>query len=57
MLLPTRLSRQLRRLLDLRVIKRVTGTYPYYLTKAGRAATQRWSGLIQVEAVAVPTTI
>ena len=35
---PTRLSRQLRRLLDIRVIKRVTGSYPYYLTKAGRAA-------------------
>jgi hypothetical protein len=36
---PSRLSRQLRRLLDLGVIKRVTGTYRYYLTKAGRAAT------------------
>ncbi len=36
---PNRLSRQLRRLLDLGVIKRVTGTYRYYLTKAGRAAT------------------
>ena len=36
---PTRLSRHLRRLLDLGVIKRVTGTYRYYLTKAGRAAT------------------
>jgi hypothetical protein len=36
---PDRLSRQLRRLLDLGVIKRVTGTYRYYLTKAGRAAT------------------
>jgi hypothetical protein len=34
----TRLSRQLRRLLDIGVIKRVTGTYRYYLTKAGRAA-------------------
>jgi hypothetical protein len=34
-----RLSRQLRRLLDLGLIKRVTGTYRYYLTKAGRAAT------------------
>jgi len=33
---PTRLSRQLRRLLDIGVIKRVTGTYRYYLTKAGR---------------------
>ena len=36
---PTRLSRQLRRLLDIGVIKRVAGTYRYYLTKAGRAAT------------------
>jgi hypothetical protein len=36
---PSRLSRQLRRLLDLGVVKRVTGTYRYYLTKAGRAAT------------------
>jgi hypothetical protein len=36
---PNRLSRQLRRLLDLGVIKRVVGTYRYYLTKAGRAAT------------------
>jgi hypothetical protein len=36
---PNRLSRQLRRLLDLGAIKRVTGTYRYYLTKAGRAAT------------------
>ena len=31
-----RLSRQLRQLLDIGVIKRITGTY---LTKAGRAAT------------------
>ena len=31
---PTRLSRQLRRLRDIGVIKRVTGTYRYYLTKA-----------------------
>jgi hypothetical protein len=36
---PHRLSRHLRRLRDLGVIKRVTGTYRYYLTKAGRAAT------------------
>ena len=35
---PARLSRQLRRLLDLGVIKRITGSYRYYLTKAGRAA-------------------
>jgi hypothetical protein len=36
---PGRLSRQLRRLRDIGVIKRVKGTYRYYLTKAGRAAT------------------
>jgi hypothetical protein len=35
---PARLSRQLRRLLDLGAIKRVAGSYRYYLTKAGRAA-------------------
>jgi len=36
---PARLSRQLRRLRDIGVIKRVRGTYRYYLTKAGPAAT------------------
>jgi hypothetical protein len=36
---PNRLSRHLRRLLDIGVIKRVTGTYRYHLTRAGRAAT------------------
>jgi DNA-binding Lrp family transcriptional regulator len=30
MISPSRLSRQLRRLLDLGVIKRVVGTYRYY---------------------------
>ena len=35
---PGRLSRQLKRLRDIGVIKRVVGTYRYYLTKAGRAA-------------------
>jgi transposase len=35
---PATLSRQLARLRQLRVIKRVTGTYRYYLTRAGRAA-------------------
>ncbi len=35
---PTRLSRQLRRLRDIGVIKRVAGTYRYYLTRMGRAA-------------------
>ena len=36
---PDRLSRQLRRLRDLGVIKRVARTYSYYLTRIGRAAT------------------
>jgi hypothetical protein len=36
---PDRLSRQLRRLRDIGVIKRVNGTYRYYLTRMGRAAT------------------
>lgn len=52
---PTRLSRQLRRLLDIGVIKRVTGTYRYYLTKAGRAATAAAGRL--TEAVIVPAMI
>ena len=36
---PDRLSRQLRRFRNLGVIKRVAGTYRYYLTRIGRAAT------------------
>ena len=55
MLSPTRLSRQLRRLRDIGVIKRVTGTYRYYLTKAGRAATAAAEWL--TEAVIVPAMI
>jgi DNA-binding HxlR family transcriptional regulator len=35
---PPRLSRQLRRLRDIGVIKRVAGTYRYYLTRIGRSA-------------------
>jgi hypothetical protein len=35
---PDRLSRRLRRLRDLGIIKRVAATYRYYLTKIGRAA-------------------
>jgi DNA-binding transcriptional ArsR family regulator len=35
---PARLSRQLRRLREIGVIKRVIGTYRYYLTKLGRTA-------------------
>ena len=52
---PTRLSRKLRRLLDIGVIKRVTGTYRYYLTKAGRAATAATARL--TEATIIPATI
>jgi hypothetical protein len=55
MLSPTRLSRQLCRLLDLGNIKRATGTYRYYLTKAGRAATAVAQWLI--EAAVVPAMI
>jgi len=52
---PDRLSRHLRRLRDLGVIKRVTGTYRYYLTKAGRAATAAATRLTR--AMIVPDTI
>jgi hypothetical protein len=52
---PNRLSRQLRRLLDIGVIKRVTGTYRYYLTKAGRAATAAAERI--TEATIVPALI
>jgi len=52
---PTRLSRQLRRLLDIGVIKRVTGTYRYDLTKAGRAAAAAAGRL--AEALIVPAMI
>ncbi len=55
MLSLTRLSRQLRRLLDLGVIKRATGTYRYYLTKAGRAATAAAEWI--TGGVAIPATI
>ena len=50
-----RLSRQLRQLLDIGVIKRITGTYRYYLTKAGRAATAAAEWLKQ--ATIVPAMI
>jgi hypothetical protein len=52
---PTRLSRQLRRLLDIGVIKRVTGTHRYYLTKTGRAATAAAGRL--TEKVIIPAMI
>jgi DNA-binding HxlR family transcriptional regulator len=51
---PTRLSRKLRRLLDIGVIKRVTGTYRY-LTKAGRAETAAAARL--TEATIIPAMI
>ena len=44
---PGRLSRQPRRLRDIGVIKRVTGTYRYYLTRIGRAATAALCHLTQ----------
>lgn len=52
---PHRLSRQLRRLRDLGVIKRVAGTYRYYLTLAGRAATAAACRL--TEATIIPALI
>jgi hypothetical protein len=52
---PGRLSRQLRRLLDIGVIKRVSGTYRYYLTKPGRAAIAAAGRL--TEAVIIPALI
>ncbi len=55
MFTPSRLSRRLRRLLDIGVIKRIKGTYRYYLTKAGRAATAAAERLIG--AVIVPAMI
>jgi hypothetical protein len=48
---PTRLSRQLRRLLDIGVVKRATGTYRYYLTKAGRGAVAAAARLTQTAIV------
>lgn len=55
MFTPTRLSRQLRRLLDIGVIKRVTGTYRYYLTRPGRAAIAAAARL--TEATIIPAMI
>jgi hypothetical protein len=52
---PSRLSRQLRRLRQLGVIKRVAGTYRYYLTKAGRAATAAAEWLIETTIVPAMT--
>jgi hypothetical protein len=47
MFTPGRRSRQLRRLLNLGLIKRVTGTYRYSMTKTGRAATAAAAWLTQ----------
>ncbi len=44
---PNRISRLLRRLRDIGIIKRVTGTYRYYLTRIGRAATAAHCHLTQ----------
>jgi hypothetical protein len=44
---PHKISRQLRRLRHIGVIKRVSGTYRYYLTRAGRAATAALSRITQ----------
>jgi len=52
---PARLSRQLRRLRDIGVIKRVRGTYRYYLTRIGRAATAALCRVTQ--AIIVPALI
>jgi len=55
MFTPTQLSRQLRRLLDIGVIKRVRGTYCYYLSKPGRAAIAAAARL--TEATIIPAMI
>jgi hypothetical protein len=52
---PTRLSRHLRRLLDIGVVKRATGTYRYYLTKAGRGAVAAAARL--TETAIIPSVI
>jgi hypothetical protein len=52
---PSGLSRQLRRLLDLGVIKRVWGTYRYHLTKPGRAAIAAGERL--TEAIIIPAVV
>jgi hypothetical protein len=52
---PPRLSRQLRRLRDIGVIKRVPGTYRYYLTRIERSATVALCHLTQ--SVLIPALI
>jgi len=48
---PSQLSRQLRRLRGLGLLKRVAGTYRYYLTRCGRAAIAACCRLTQFEIV------
>jgi len=52
---PAQLSRQLRRLRDIGVIKRVAGTYRYYLTRIGRSATAALCHLTQ--SILIPALI
>jgi len=52
---PSGLSRQLRRLLDLGVIRRIAGTYRYCLTKLGRAAIA--AGQRLTEAIIIPAMV
>ena len=52
---PSQLSRQLRRLRVLGVIKRAANTYRYYLTRAGRlviAACERLAAFVIIPAIA-----
>jgi len=48
---PSALSRQLRRLRSLGLIKRVAGTYRYYLTRLGRAAIAAACSIMQLHIV------
>ncbi|HLF97737.1 MAG TPA: hypothetical protein VI457_11390, partial [Methylococcaceae bacterium] len=50
---PASLSRQIRRLREFGLIKRVTGTYRYYLTRLGRATIATCSKL--TEFLIIPT--
>lgn len=52
---PSALSRQLRRLLSIGVIKRVAGTYRYYLTRLGRAAIAAACSITELRLVPVLT--
>jgi hypothetical protein len=52
---PAQLSRQLRRLRNIGLIKRVAGTYRYYLTRIGRSATAALCHLTQ--SVLIPALI